>query len=560
MARLTIRFYPRDGKLDGLYADIDREQAVALRDPKQNPAAALSEQELESRVFELMFKDFRQAADVEHNQKLLSCYVLWHAGDAEVQNLAGFEDIVFEIREEASAAYNASGIAIRVKLGRREWRALHRRPRAAVPGAGGGFATLAELTLRTFLADPGDINILPPETLRLVQQAGLAQGWDQPNVCRRVFGPFFMQARTRLRETHKLVFDTDFSALVCEAARAEPEKLVAMLNTARAPFEHCWIEWDRQSAITDTQKRGGPALWGAMFTPHEGVDGQYQITLAMQTPKTAHALHGGAKAVVIPGALLINFREALLKPETPPARRAPLLGQDYVDLWPAPRHAAWLDTLVCHVVFCYGSPPYGKPMFDIFGEDQRRAAPAVDTFYHAMAILATSAFREIVAGCALVATHVGGGPLVKELAARGKSTYYKGKFHPPVEYKVIQLARPMPAPHLLRRAFARKPALPARHHAVIGAWHHRRAPNVCPHHPRACPFVLEGRQAKWLPVKAPEEPTDIAPKAEPERHDQQICSLCKRKRWWVSDHARGDPREGLLDKGYEITRSPKPKK
>jgi hypothetical protein len=537
MARLTIRFRRADGKVAGSYADIDREQALALRDPEQNPAAALTEQHLESRLFELMFKDFRKAGDVEHDPKLPSYYLLWHAGDAEVQDLAGFEDIIFEI---SAATYNASEIAIRVKVGQREWRALHRRPmRAAIPGAGAGFATLAELTLRTFLADPGAINVLPSNPIHALYAAGAAQGWDRPHIRRRVFGPSFMQAGSALREAHKLVFDRDFSALVCEAARAEPEKLVALVNTARAPFQHCWIEWDRSTAL-EAPRLTEYDRWGALFMPHGTIEDCYELMVVMEVNSGAY---------VIPATFVVSLRAPI--PQAAAARRPEwVLGREYLKLWSGKRHQ-WLDFLYAHGGYELGHPPYG-PLADwrpgLVPEN-------VANIMGGMGELASGIFREIIAGCALVATHVGGEPLVKETAARTKSLYFKGKFHPPVEYKVIQLARPMPAPHLWRRAFPRPPPVPALHHPVIGAWHHRRAPNsICAHHPRACPIAL------WQPVEAPEEPTDLAAEAEaePERHDQQICVLCKRKRWWVRDHARGDPRKGMLEKGYEITRSPKP--
>jgi hypothetical protein len=361
-----------------------------------------------------------------------------------------------------------------------------------------------------------------------------------------VFGPSFTTARTRLREAHKLVFDHDFSALVCEAAKADPEKLCAMLNTARMPFEQCWIEWNRSTmpdipGLHPMEQFKGP--WGALVTPRPFPD-QYEIMLAFRTGNQRDGF-------VLPGGLLVNFREVLPEPKSKPkpmARRE-MLDSAYRQCWSAARYDEWLDTLAGHTVYWAGAPPYGNPLIDLidflFG---REVDAEIGEFFNAMAELAGSAYREIIAGCALVATHVGGSPLVREVAARSKSTYYKGKFHPAIEYKVIQLARPMPAPHLWRRAFPRGAATPARFHTVIGSWHHNRAPNrYCAHHPRACPIAL------WQPVAPVEEPTDLPDKAPPERHDQQACSLCRRKRWWVRDHARGNPDEGMLEKGYEIT-------
>jgi hypothetical protein len=94
--------------------------------------------------------------------------------------------------------------------------------------------------------------------------------------------------------------------------------------------------------------------------------------------------------------------------------------------------------LTIHGKFVLGPGPFGG-LFRDFSRAMATAREEVHHYFSDCARVAPTIFREFMVGCALVATHVGGGPLVKTIAAKTDKSFYRGKSHPPIEYKVLQL-------------------------------------------------------------------------------------------------------------------------
>ena len=411
------------------------------------------------------------------------------------------------------------------------------------------FALLAQATMR-FLTDPGRINFWPSDLWAVCRKHDLAKGWDKRKTLQRLFGSTFATTRTRLREAQKIVFDQNFSALICATSQQSPEALLEMLSTARLPFGSCWIEWDRSTS---------PDLRTAPANVHDVLLGQWGVLLRAiggDSHRFVALVAYPGDLRVLPVALMIDCRDAIPCTGTPTEvgdsmerRWRHMLLRPYMDHWS--KHKPALIALSQHGGFTLEHTPYGKPMQDLVDAAEGKA-PEIDAYFSQCSLFAGSVFRELLVGLALVATHVGGGPYTKELAAKTQPAYWRGRFHPAVEYKVLQLARPMTAPHLWRHFRRRAKAERMRWHQVIGAWHHQRAPCAqCNIHPRACPIVV------WRSVEPRDGPDGLREEHPP--GDIQACILCKRRRWWVRDHARGDVREGMLEKDYENNCQP-PKK
>jgi hypothetical protein len=434
------------------------------------------------------------------------------------------------------------------------------------------FALLAAKVQR-MLADPAKLSF-PVEFINAFAKWGIIEHWT-PAVKRRLFAASCAKLAVRLREAHKFVFDHMFSRLVVEAAEQDPATIERALITARLPFENCWIEWDRSTSIDRHRWEAGHDRWGMLISPTQWPD-IFEIVVVIgdnpsgtRDPRSADQRRGLA---IVPGALLVNFREPIsteigvvhvvISDPTDSGEfgdEEQIMGYDYYERWKSSR-AALMKQIAQHGRFIIDALPYDPPIVDILQREYKadkgafaRGDGSLQEYLGLCSLAVPGVFREAIAGCALVATHVGGGPLVKELAAKTKTSYYSGRFHPAIEYKVLQLARPMPAPHLWRKVFRKKPSGPVRWHQVIGSWHHRRAPNAqCDKHPRACPIAV------WNAVEPREEPSDGGhPLTEVQPDDIQACILCKRHRWFVKDHARGDVREGMLEKDYEITATEK---
>lgn len=324
-------------------------------------------------------------------------------------------------------------------------------------------------------------------------------------------------AAARLREAHKIVFSDDFSRLVDDVANDSPETLARLLPTARLPFENCWIEWIEPHWDDSELKR-----WGALFSPTN--NGEFDVILMA-------ASNDLTSLCVAPMGLSINFigdaagqfvDETDRTPDALEGQARKILGPEYSDRWKSQLQT--MRQIAAHAAFSGLMP---SP-----SEDPRG-------LYIGMT---GENFRKIVSALALLSSHIGGAPLIELHQAKTGSQYYGGKFHPPIEYKVVQLVRPMSAPSVIRRAFPKTAPQPARWHQVIGAWHHRRAPNsVCGVHPRAC------QRAHWRPV--------LDGEGKPVGADLQACAFCERHRWFIRDHARGDLNLGMLDKGYEVVAS-----
>jgi hypothetical protein len=172
---------------------------------------------------------------------------------------------------------------------------------------------------------------------------------------------------------------------------------------------------------------------------------------------------------VCPGALLVSFTDVVNHAGDfhritayKTAHHEQLLGKKYCEHWgidgidpavnpewakvyPHHDHKRWTPgyvkatvELTIHGKFVLGPGPFGG-LFRDFSRAMATAREEVHHYFSDCARVAPTIFREFMVGCALVATHVGGGPLVKTIAAKTDKSFYRGKFHPPIEYKVLQL-------------------------------------------------------------------------------------------------------------------------
>jgi hypothetical protein len=396
-------------------------------------------------------------------------------------------------------------------------------------GAPAGFATLAEAVARK-LAEPAKWKI-PPALSEAAERFGLSGRWS-PSDQRRLLGRPAQLTAAKLRQAHKFVFDETFSRLVIETAAQSPQTYARIFPTARVPFDHTWIEWD-----------GTETRWGTLISPWEDGSDNWEVLLFQNSDDLT----------ILPGGVHLSLREPLAVNVDPAVPFASSLeegffGSDYLKRWKSQRST--IHAIATHFAHNIHAPPFGDLAAELLeraGRMKKYPEQGVimlgsdDPLEQLLAnctMFRDGAVRELVCGLALVATHIGGGPMVETRDARTRTHFYAGKFRPSYEYKVVQLRRPMGVPSLIRRAFPKTQAKPTRWHEVIGAWHHRRHPTPeCAIHPRACP------RAQWQQLDDDEA----------DGGDIQACTLCQRRRWFVPGHARGDPELGSVDKDYEVT-------
>jgi hypothetical protein len=327
-----------------------------------------------------------------------------------------------------------------------------------------------------------------------------------------------------LPQIPKFVFTDDFARLTCDIADADPLTLHRLLATARPPFETCWLEWKSKIAAHD----GLQIRAGALIVPHDSAPDAYNIIQVL-----ANENDQADSVIIVPGALGVNFITTV--PEDKDEDQFDIgcvFTAEYLERWR--NQMPVLKALGQHASAVIGPPPYEEltRQIPITGQD---VVDALSQILHDSACL----FREIVAGLALMATHIGGGPIVQQQRAKTKGHYSRGKIRPGFEYQIVELIRPMTAPWVVNEAYPAPPRAPAAYHPVIGAWHHRRtAVANCQLHPRACPL------ANWVPIWGDD--------GKPVGSQQQTCAICHRHRWFVPGHHRGDPQVGGLDRDYRI--------
>jgi hypothetical protein len=387
-----------------------------------------------------------------------------------------------------------------------------------------GFATLAETVARQ-LSDPDKLAFSLPKS---IGETFARLGIDR-RARRRLFD--CATAATTLAQARKFVFADDFSRLVCETAARDPATIERIFATARAPYATCWIEWDR--SLTPELAADKPTRWGVLVTPSSDKDELWLLVIAS-------ASETGGRPMILPAGVRLSFDRPVMTPRADIETDAwTTFGPDYFERWKR-RQLEPMTRLALHAGPVLGIPPFSR-LLDIYGDAFERDE-ATKEILQLTGLYAGGVVREIICSFALIATHIGGLPLADEVAVTAPRHYYGGRFHPSYEYKILRLARPMTAPRLVRRVFPKTPPQPTRWHEVIGSWHHRRAPTVlCGIHPRAC------ARAQWQKI--------FDQDGEPVGSNLQACAICRRHRWFVADHARGDPSLGTLEKDYEVTAS-----
>ena len=422
------------------------------------------------------------------------------------------------------------------------------------------FAPLAAATLNA-LSSPAAVGFYSETVGKMFIDLGVTRNWNR-KTRERLFDPGFTRMQTQLRRAPKFVFDADFSRLVVEASEQDPLYLMRLMQTARPPFDTCWIEWQRQDPLTEGilgSNDTGTAMssFGVLINRRTDITDNDQYVVVVATPPTSTA-HW---AMIWPIVLLLDFRgEALNDGKYPGPSHLTMtscelaLSPAYCNKWgiggdpggwPLKYRQAAND-LLTHGKHGLTTGPYGRAYYNLAVAAHAAGHQAAIRQLGSFAVMAHFPFRELIAGLALVATHIGGDPLVKSTTVTAPRTYYRGRFHPALEYRVLELARPMSAPHLFR-ATSRAPIGPKRQHAVSGHWRHERAANaICATHPYVCP------RANWLPVEAKGHHKHAA-EPEEKHGDLQGCTLCHRRRHFVRDHFRGDVEAGTVVKDYKIT-------
>jgi hypothetical protein len=390
-----------------------------------------------------------------------------------------------------------------------------------------GFATLAETVARQLSA---------PEKLAFPQSIGetFARRGIGRREFRRLFGRDCETTTRALAQARKFVFAEDFSQLVRDTAAQDPATIERIFATARAPYATCWIEWDRSppEGVPGDQLR----RWGVLVLPSTVGDEPDVLWLLVVRSEPS------GRPMILPAGVRLSFDRPVIERRDEIETDVWLaFGHDYFERW-ARRQFEPMSRVAEHIGCVVGLPPFSGLVDMYGGEEGLEREKAASEILQITGVLAAGAVREIICSFALIATHIGGSPLADQVTATAPRHYYGGRFHPSYEYRILRLVRPMTAPRLVRRVFPKAPPQPTRWHEVIGAWHHRRAPTpLCGVHPRAC------ARAQWQKI--------FDQDGEPVGSDLQACSICSRHRWFIADHARGDPSLGTVEKDYEVTAS-----
>lgn len=446
-----------------------------------------------------------------------------------------------------------------------------------MPNPPSQFATLADI-FRRCLADPRKI-YYPTDIFRGGDDAVLRPVGDFMRDLKipkamvlhdQLFGDCKRMLR-QLDGAHRIVLEPDFTEMASDLGEQDPITIARLMTTARLPFPSIWIEWPEQHRSPRMMK-DAPIRTGMLITPDASIDipgGGYTATTVIQAAVTGTdgmALDGHLSCAPSPVGFVFNFEHPVVDEHGTVIGWEPTrlmqdrevettvsLGGNYLrsiqkdhpdQLGLAMRLCRHSASVVADpfgqihrgiMNYCLKKSEAGDADIERFTEIAEKNAEFMETCTRAL----HGNFRWLTAIFALMATHLGGDPVVASRKQKGRGSFIRGKFLPAYEYRVVTLVRPMPTPTFIKRLPAGT-GLGRREHEVEGSWHHQRADSPSCHvHPRACPMAV------WVKIKDDE--------GNPVGSDQQVCHLCKRRRWRVEAHLRGDRALGVIEKGYKIT-------
>ena len=404
------------------------------------------------------------------------------------------------------------------------------------------FATLAD-EFRSALVDTSRIGypleVLEPEVRRRADAS-----------CRSIL-PI-------LHKSHRIVLEPDFTQLASQLTFQEPVDLARYLDLARLPFDNLWLEWpqdDRASSIIGRnykKDRHIPKKVGVLIWP--AGDESYQlIAVSGYTNQQGFATQCGPSPVGMVFSMTENIDNLASivyddDRDDPHAQRdideCPI-GMHYMEAIRAkhPEQVGLAEAIAAHARISI-APPFGH----LHRETMQKADASneVDVKERQQVWLGINAreinglWRWLI--CVFGLYNTGGGEFVFTQGKSQKKQAYRGGILPKYEYRIVSLKKPV-APEVIKRSLPSTSTLGRRQHTVEASWHHRRLETAeCSRHPKVCPIAF------WTKV----EPDD----AEVEGNkDQWRCGVCKRLRWRVKAHPRGNKALGIVDKGIRVTAS-----
>ncbi len=424
-------------------------------------------------------------------------------------------------------------------------RAMADAQRAAPEVMGVGhkpFATLAD-EFRASLVDNARMGY-PPEVL-------------EPEVRRRAEA----SCRTLLpilHRSHRIVLEPDFTHLASQLTLQEPVDLARYLDLARLPFDNLWLEWPQRDRASSTIGLSYQKDWhipqrvGVLIWP-SGDDAYQLVAVSGYTNQQGFATQCAPSPVGMIFSMTHDI-DALSDITYADDRDDPNAQRD-IDECPIGHH---------YMEVIRGKTPEQVGLAQAIAKQARISiAPPFGPLHRETILRATAAgqtdvverqqqwlglntreinglWRWLIAVFGLYNT--GGGEFVFSQGKSQKKQAYRGGMLPKYEYRIVKLKKPV-APEVIKRSLPSTSTLGRRQHTVEAAWHHRRlATAECSRHPKACPIAF------WDKV----EPDDAEIDG---NKDQWRCGVCKRIRWRVKAHTRGDKALGIVDKGIRVTAS-----
>ena len=366
-----------------------------------------------------------------------------------------------------------------------------------------------------------------------------------------------------LHRAHRMVLDADFTALAGNLAKEEPINLARYLDLARLPFDHLWLEWPqpaRDVAIVGRNYKKDshiPKHAGMLIWPVEGI--YYSIVV------TGYTNQGGLPTQCGPSPIGMVFSmtqdiwdhpgRILIDPDDPAGKGEDsyyAAAQQDIDECPIGFH--YMQALrqlhpdqvkLAEAIGRHASISIAPP----FGPLHRETIMNARTAGHDDVIERQSdwlgintrevngLWRFLIAVFGLY--HTGGSEFVYSETKHQKKQAYRSGHLPAYEYRIVTLRRPT-TPAIVNKTLPSTSTLGRREHTVEGSWHHRRlATAECRRHPKACPIAV------WHPINDDETG----------EFDQKQCGICKRIKWFVPEHTRGDAVLGRVDKGIRVAAS-----
>jgi len=335
----------------------------------------------------------------------------------------------------------------------------------------------------------------------------------RPDVPRIV--PMLRTLQARVRASEKIIFDIAASIRVGEVLRDIPDLIVEQMQSARAPFERCWIEYDAE------------AVWRT-------VTNQPAATADLSRDKEVGLLvdHGSVNVFMRSfngtiGMLPLVYHLHTEWPLADQLRFAEKLGvsRTGIDRWMwgsvseqlRQRNPGYLRAL------------RDTSMVELLGS---HFGPNV---YHG----AAGDFRNVV-GFLLMLNQPRVTQYLRVPSTRG---WVGNKPRPFLEHNTVTMALDAKS-QLVRLAAGEGVGDLRRRHRVRGHYCHDETARTY--------MRIAGCVHDWTPTEADWTPALTMPV---EEREHWVCRACDGKRWWRVQHERGDASKGFVDHSAYLVRA-----